>query len=442
MSGGEKEADVTGRVASLPPGTHLAVVLEDGRRWEGWLIPRDPYSAADSLRLKLPSGYNIGLSLHETQSIEELGGPLWGEEARTVRREETTEESNGGAVSGGVAILTTGGTIASYVDYVTGGVKPVRGRRALEALFPEVDGPIVLKEVFDILSEDIGPGHWHRLGTEVKTLFDQGAKGVVIAHGTDTMAYTAGALAFQLRDLPGPVVMVGAQRSIDRPSSDGVFNMRCAVQVAREADLGEVVVLMHGNPSDRTATFHRGTRVRKMHSTRRDAFRTLNQEPLGTVDTTITLNPDHRPRSPGKVRLEEGFDRRGRLLWIHPGLTPEAATAFTAGARGIVLAGTGMGHLASELVPWVQRTTESGVIVAMTTQCLGGTVDPYVYSRGRELLSAGVVYLGDMLPETAYVKLLWALHQSQSAGLVTKILTTDLAGEMGERRPLIGGMPE
>ncbi len=426
------------QLSTLPPGTHIVVHRKDGGRWEGWLLPRDPYSPPESFRLKLSSGYNIGLSLREVASIETIGGAPWGEVAGHNAPPNEVGGAHASPDGARVTILTTGGTIASYVDYTTGGVKPMPGWRALEALFPDDPGRVVLKDVFDILSEDIGPEHWERLAEEVQEAFQGGARGVVITHGTDTMAYTASALAFQLRDLPGPVVLVGAQRSIDRPSSDGIFNMRCAVQVAREADLGEVVVVMHSDASDIRADIHRGTRVRKMHSTRRDAFRTLNSSPLGWVDAAVHLTGDHRSRAKSTVKLEKGFDRNGRMLWIHPGITPEEATAATVGARGVLLVGTGMGHVPSQLLAWIRDQGKAGTLFAMTTQCLGGTVDPYVYSRGRELASSGVVYLGDMLPETAFVKLLWALHRAKGREAVEQTLGTDLAGEMSPGRSLFG----
>ncbi len=424
-----------------PPGTEVVLVLPTGERWQGWLMPGNPLSGPRTVTLKLSSGYNVGIPLPPGTRVDMPPGPLWGQDPAR----------NGGAVSskngpeeitpGSVVILTTGGTIASRIDYATGGVTPVHGKQAFESIHPGLsrEGPVHLREVFDILSEDVGPSHWQTLAEETAKAFRAGARGVVISHGTDTMAYTAGALAFQLRDLPGPVVLVGAQRSIDRPSSDGVSNLQSAVRVAREADLGEVVVLMHAEPSDGPMSIHRGTRVRKMHSTRRDAFETRNEPVLGRVDGGIVLSSDHRPRSAGPLRLEPGFDLHGSLVWIHPGLTEETIAAHVQNARGVVLAGTGMGHTPSGLLAWAGRATASGLVVAMTTQCLEGVVDPYVYSRGRELMAQGVVYLGDMLPETAFVKMLWSLHQAREPEAVKRLLTEVHAGERSDRRTLIPG---
>lgn len=438
--GGEEKGpeDIGAQLSALPPGTHVKILRRGSREWEGWLLPRDPYAPPESLRLKLASGYNVGLLIREVERFEKLPGVLGGDFSAVPRSDNSTRDTS--IPKGAIALLTTGGTIASSIDYATGGVKPVRGTAALDALFPEGAKDIVMREVFDVLSEDIGPTHWEGLAEAVHETFLEGARGIVISHGTDTLAHTASALSFQLRNLPGPVVLVGAQRSIDRPSSDGIQNMHWAVRVAREAELGEVVVVMHAGPSDDVGAIHRGTRVRKMHSTRRDAFRTLNGVRLGVVDDSgVHLNSTHRPRSSAGIVLEKGFDTRGRLVWITPGLGAATAESFCQGARGVIVAATGMGHMPSELVPWVRGLTEQGVFVGITTQCLEGEVDPYVYSRGRELMSAGAVYLEDLAPETAYVKLLWVLGRTQGIRGIREQMLEDMAGEMGDRRPLKGG---
>lgn len=415
----------------------MAITQPDGKTWRGWLLPSDPQSAEGLVRLKLPSGYNIGVLIEGGSTIEVIPGLPWGEEAHVPSPQPTPAgEEN---PKPGVVLLATGGTIASRVDYVTGGVKPVKGKAALDGLFPDGIGAsdIAVKDVFDILSEDMGPSEWTRLAEEVHSAFKEGAAGVVVSHGTDTMAYTASALAFQLRDLPGPVALVGAQRSIDRPSSDGVSNLRNALRVARVADLGEVVVVMHSGLDDTTVGIHRGTRVRKMHSTRRDAFRSIGVPPIGLVGGSIILDGPHIPRSRKEVRIEPGFDARAELLWIHPGLTEETAQRHTKGVRGVVLAGTGMGHVSKQLVRWVHTAVANDTLVTMTTQCLDGTVDPYVYSRGRELLSAGVVFLGDMLPETALVKLMWVLKRSPDTASAKELMQANIAGETTARRTVV-----
>lgn len=426
---------------SLDAGTHLEVIDARGRRTEGWLLPTDLLSDPHIVRLKLASGYNVGLRVDEGTTLRTLPGRLWG-------------EAHGPPLGGGpppvaarpdpapdtVALLTTGGTIASRVDYVTGGVHPVVDPSQLESIYPGIGagGPLEVRAVAEMLSEDMSPSVWDQLSAAVVEEFARGVRGVVITHGTDTLSYTAAALAFQLRDLPGPVVLTGAQRSIDRPSSDGIENLVGSVRVAREANLGEVVVVMHDGPSDGRLAIHRGSRVRKMHASRRDAFHSPNSGPLGhTGPSELSLSSAAQPRRPGPARREGGFREEAGLLWFRPGLTPEEAENQASRTAGLILAGTGMGHVAIGHLPWIRRATDRGVVIAMTTQCLGGEVDPFVYSRGRELLRAGVVYLGDLTPEIAYVKLLWALGNSRDPAGVRRWLLQDVAGELETRRGLV-----
>ncbi len=433
-------SDPLAQLLSLPIGTPVRLVV-NGRSWEGWTLPPDPLSSPRVVKLKVGSGYNVGVHVPENAEVEVRSGPPFGEE-RNPQNEKAQPSSSAANDGPRVLLLATGGTIASRVDYQTGGVRPVQSPEDLADVYPGLfqDGPVELRTVSEIFSEDMTPADWTRLAREVDRGFHEGSRGVVIAHGTDTLAYTAAALAFQFRRLPGPVVLAGAQRSIDRPSSDGPLNLLAAIRAARYADLGEVVVAMHHDPSDVQVDLHRATRVRKMHSTRRDAFRSLNVTPIGTVsEGRITLTEDHQPPQTGPPEGQFGFGERGALVWLVPGLTAEHLESACEDARGIVLAGTGMGHTHRSLIPWIRATSEKGVVIGMTTQCLEGEVDPFVYARGRELQRAGVVYLGDMLPETAYVKLLWALGHSPDPSRIKALLTAPLAGEMSTRRTLDEG---
>ena len=396
------------------------------------MVPRHDFSGDRVLQLKLESGYNIGVRVEPGFRFQllESSTPSPGSPLTAPSRTATTDGTSW------VALLTTGGTIASRVDYETGGVRPVKEEGEILEFFPELQtsGRIRIVPVFDRLSEDLVPDDWRVLAEKVAATFADGARGVVVAHGTDTLGFTAAALSFLLVDLPGPVVLVGAQRSPDRPSSDGASNLRAAVDVAHDPRIGEVVVVMHAGPSDDRFAIHRGTWVRKMHSSRRDAFRSRNGPPVGFVEGgKVGLQLPVRAPSQGPARVDGPIDTRAGLLWFYPGLTPERASRFAEGCRGIVLAGTGLGHVGADHVPWIRAATERGLVVAMTTQCLEGNVEPYIYSTGRELLRAGVLYLGDLIPETAYVKMVWALgHASDPAG-VARLLSEDRAGEFHDR---------
>ena len=421
-------------------GQHVEISDGKGRLWTGSVVSRHEFSGERVLPLKLESGYNIGVRIEPTYSFRLLAPPP---SAPAVVPSSPSGARGPKDSERWVTLLSTGGTIASRVDYETGGVRPVKEEREILEFYPELErtGRVRIVSVFDKLSEDLTPQDWETLAQKVVTSFDEGAEGVVIAHGTDTLGFTAAALAFVLEELPGPVVLVGAQRSPDRPSSDGASNLAAAVSVARDRRLGEVVVVMHAGFSDHRFAIHRGARVRKMHSSRRDAFESRNGPPLGeVVDGKVHLGSDVRPPSTGPARASLPLDPRGGLLWFHPGLEPERAEGFARGLRGIVLAGTGLGHIATAHLDWIRSAIARGVVIAMTTQCLEGNADPYVYSTGRQLWQAGVLYLEDLLPETAYAKLLWALGRSSDPTEVARLLLRDRAGEFSARH-LTEGSP-
>jgi glutamyl-tRNA(Gln) amidotransferase subunit D len=415
---------------ALPMGRRIELSDGQGQQWTGTIVPRQEMSGNRVVQLKLDSGYNVGVVVPPTFRFRLLDSSA----ASPTSAARPIPAATVGNVPDDrwVTLLTTGGTIASRVDYETGGVRPVKEEREILSFYPELEasGRVRIVPVFDRLSEDIVPEDWSILADHVVAAFREGARGVVIAHGTDTLAFTAAALSFLLVDLPGPVVLVGAQRSPDRPSSDGPSNLAAAVQVARDAPLGEVVVVMHAGLSDGRYAIHRGTWVRKMHSSRRDAFRSRNGPPLGFVDGKgVSLDLAVRPPSGGPARVDGALAPQGGLLWFYPGLTPERAEEFARGLRGVVFAGTGLGHVGSVHLEWIRRAVGSGQVIAMTTQCLEGNADPYVYSTGRELQRAGVLYLGDLLPEVAYAKMLWALGKATDPKAVEALLVSDVAGE-------------
>ncbi len=429
-----RAAESVARLRSMAIGTQVEVRRADGQVVRGTLVPAHDFSDPGIVQLKLDSGYNIGVRLGPADSVRTeppSSGP--GEPRPAGAASSGTQKR---PPTGWVALLTTGGTIASRVDYRTGGVRPAKGEEEILAFYPDLarSGPVRVVPVFDVLSEDIAPADWHTLADRVATSFREGAQGVVIAHGTDTLGFTAAALSFLLENLPGPVVLVGAQRSPDRPSSDGPSNLAAAVRVARHPELAEVVVVMHEGLSDDRFAVHRGTRVRKMHSSRRDAFQSRNGPTLATLaEDTLAFHMPFRGRSSKGVRVSGPIDARAALLWFYPGLEPKRAEAMVRDLQGVVLAGTGLGHVSSAHLPWIRAAVDRGTVVAMTTQCLEGGVDPLVYATGRELLRGGVVYLGDLLPETAYVKLLWALGSSTDPARVKERMLEDRAGEFEPR---------
>jgi glutamyl-tRNA(Gln) amidotransferase subunit D len=337
-----------------------------------------------------------------------------------------------------VAVLGTGGTIASYVDYRTGAVHPALSATDLVSAVPEMGEicQVDAKVIFSIFSENMRVEYWQRLAEEVAERLDKGDEGVIVPHGTDTMGYTSAALSFMLDDLPRPVIMVGAQRSSDRPSSDAYTNLVSAARFCVDSDAAEVLVLMHGSMSDDTFAVHRGTKVRKMHTSRRDAFQSINEGPVARMDQhgKIEMLSPYRRKSGSKVKLRKGMEERVCLIHFYPGMSPTALEALLTQHQGAVIAGTGLGHVSKELVEVVRKQAKKGTSVVMTSQCLSGRVNLNVYDTGRDLLNAGVIPGEDMLPETALVKLMWVLANAKGPEQVRSMMLSNLKGEISERR--------
>ncbi len=413
-------------------GVEIGDVIEIRRGKEvrsGVLMPHHDFSSPSVITLKLSTGYNIGVLADEETRVKLVSK----RESREQKKQPLPRDPS----KKDIAVISTGGTIASYVDYRTGAVHPAISAEELVFSVPELLdlANVRAKVLYSILSENMKVSHWQGLARAVADELNSGAVGVIVPHGTDTMGFTSAALAFMLRNLTGPVVCVGAQRSSDRPSSDAIMNLLSATRLCIESDLGEVVVLMHGDTSDTHTVVHRGTKVRKMHSSRRDAFKSINIDPIGRIEgARMNLTPPYTRRSQGPVQLKDKIDGRASMLHFYPGFEAEHFDLIARNVRGIVIAGTGLGHVSEEIVGSIGGAVDQGVHIYVTTQCLYGTVNLNVYSTGRDMIAAGAVPLGDMLPETAYVKLMWAMGQTGSPEDVKKIMLTDVAGEFAERR--------
>jgi glutamyl-tRNA(Gln) amidotransferase subunit D len=406
---------------------------EEGGTDVGLLMPHHEFSDEDIIVLKLPNGYNVGVRVDTGSHVTVVERPeRRAPPVKEIPRTEGLPE---------LAIIGTGGTIASYVDYRTGAVHPALTAEELAFSVPGLADMYNLRAeaLLSVHSEDLRPRHWAQIAGAIKAHFEDGAEGVVIGHGTDTMGFTAAALAFMLPELPGPVVLVGSQRSSDRPSSDAVENLRDACSVAT-SDAGEVMVVMHGDHSDETGTIHRATRVRKLHTSARSAFRSVNSEPLGHVrEGQVKWDQPVRPRSGGPVVMDDRVEEGVSMVLAYPGIEPDILKAALEDRKGVVIAGTGLGHITMRMLDVIREATAAGKVVVMTSQCLWGAVNMNVYSNGRDLLSAGVVSAGDTLPETAYVKLCCLLGRDHPVEEVRMMMGMDLAGELSQRRPLRGG---
>ncbi len=397
---------------------------------QGVLMPRSELEDDLHIIVKLKDGYNLGLSI-EGLSVSKLP-------ADEQKAPPPPFEERGKPGLPKVSIISTGGTIASKVDYKTGAVSPALSARDLYESAPELGEIAEIKTeiLYSLLSENLSPNHWKAIAQSALKHIREGADGIVITHGTDTLGYTAAALSFALRNLPVPVILVGSQRSSDRPSSDAYLNLKAAVSAAASAPFAEVGVLMHEGSSDSALVIHRGTRVRKLHTSRRDAFKSVNSGPLArVVEGKVVVEGACRPRSPGAIpEVKANFDEDVVLIKSFPGIPPDIFDPIIhRDFRGIVLEGTGLGHMPDKVFPQVKRAVQAGLVVVMASQCIYGRVNMNVYSTGRELLNMGVIPAGDMLPETALVKLMWVLAQTEDKDKIQKLFLADVAGELSDR---------
>ncbi|GBE55218.1 L-asparaginase 1 [archaeon BMS3Bbin15] len=402
-------------------------VINGGKVYNGILMPRSELGDSRHVVIKLANGYNIGFNIDnikiELISVRE-------KEDKEKKVEEESSPENKPCVS----ILGTGGTIASKIDYMSGAVHPAFSTSEIVNAVPELEDIASLNTeiVFNILSENMTPEHWRIIAKEVVKAMNK-SSGVVVAHGTDTLAYTASAIAFMLSDIPKPVVFVGSQRSSDRPSSDASLNLISAVRVAL-SDIAEVVAVMHAGSSDEGCAIHRATKVRKMHSSRRDAFKSIDSLPIGEViGDKITTFQEYSRRSEGKVKLDDRLEEDVALLKIYPGFPEQLFDYYIENFKGIVIEGTGLGHVPENLISKLEEARKKDMPVVMTSQTIFGRVDMKVYSTGRKLLKAGVISGRDMLPEVALVKLMVALGRFKEYEEVRSFMERNMAGEVSER---------
>ena len=394
-----------------------------GSIYEGTLMP----SQTGNIVLKLINGYNIGIN-KDSATITVL-------EKKSINNnnECVAEQKKQDGKRPTISILSTGGTIASKVDYRTGAVASQFSAEEIIDSIPEL-GEIAnynCRMVFNIYSENMGPAHWIELAQAVYEEIKNGADGIIITHGTDTMMYTAAALSFMIKT-PVPVVIVGSQRSADRPSSDNAMNAICAATVAT-SDIAEVCVVMHGSTSDDFCYIHRGTKVRKMHSSRRDAFQSVNAKPIGCVkypSRKIKILSPHIKRGEHELTIHDKLEPKCALVKFSPGGDESLRFYLSSGYKGIVIEGTGLGHVSAEWTPLIKMFTDIGIPVVITSQCINGRVCDRVYYAGRDLLEAGAIEGEDMLPEVALVKLMWVLGQTSDLKKVKELMGINLAGEI------------
>ncbi|MDO5825789.1 MAG: Glu-tRNA(Gln) amidotransferase subunit GatD [Methanosphaera sp.] len=403
-------------------------IEKDNITHKGMLLEKPDYSNENTLIIKLNSGYNIGVDIKDAKIEKITSGEKPNIKLDPVDKQISSDKDN-------LSILSTGGTVASVIDYKTGAVHPAFTADDLLRATPElVDyANISAKAIFNILSENMNPDYWIETANSVYDEINNGADGVIIAHGTDTMHYTASALSFML-DTPVPVILTGAQRSSDRPSSDAFTNLMASVTAAK-SDIAEVCICMHSSEDDPTCHLHRGNRARKMHTSRRDTFTSINMNPLAQINNNkiniVDDEVEYIKRNTSKLEINDNISKKVALVKMYPGINPELIDVYVdKGYEGLVIEGTGLGHCSDEVITSISRATSENIPVVMTSQCIFGRTNMNVYSSGRRLLHENVISVNDMIPETAYTKLSWAAAQSDDVDEIYSIMQSNLKGEM------------
>jgi glutamyl-tRNA(Gln) amidotransferase subunit D len=403
----------------------------------GTVLPRSENDDDQHIVLKIPTGYNVGVNIRTITDMKETGY----KKANYKIPEKQFPVTEGLPY---VKLFGTGGTIASRLDYRTGAVIPAFSPGELYGAVPELADICNLdtEKVFAVFSENMGPAQYKKLAVAIGKEIENGIDGIVIGHGTDTLHHTGAALTFMVQNSPVPIVLVGSQRSSDRPSSDAALNLMHAMKAAGHSDIAEVMVCMFGPTSDEYGLLHKGTRVRKMHSSYRSTFRTIGDTPLARINRKEIM-PIHKTykhrRKDRNVTIKPFFSDDVTMLYYYPGMKPDILDALVdAGYKGVIIVGTGLGHVNKELYPAIERAHAKGVHMYMTLQTIWGYVHMYVYDTGRDMMAKGIIPAGNMLPEVAWVKLSWILGQTEDPEEVKRMMLDPINDEITRREPYNG----
>ncbi len=417
----------------MKPGTHVKVETKE-KDYEGILLESyDP----NIILLKLKSGYNIGIEKRKVHEIKEAK-----EQERGKSKEEVKEMKQKKGLPE-VSIIVTGGTISSRLDYKTGAVKSLTKPEDIITLAPKINEIIkpVITSPFMIFSENQNEEHWKTLAKAVeKELNKSNIKGCIILAGTDTLHYISSALSFMLGKLNKPVILTYSQRSIDRGSTDALLNLTCSAY-ASLSDIAEVMIVGHATTEDNYCLALRGNKVRKMHTSRRDTFRPVNTLPIAKIheNGNIEAMQKYNKRNDrGKTTAQAFFEEKTALIKWHPNASPNILDFYIKeGYKGIIIEATGFGHVASEgKFSWLKKLEEAvkkNIVVCFAAQTIYGSLDPFVYSAGRAFHDTGILFLKDMLSETAFIKLGFLLAREKDREKVKKLMLQNLNNEFNDR---------
>ncbi len=394
--------------------------------YSGIVMPRYEHGDDRHIVLKLNNGYNVGLEIKKVEKIEKTQAA-----EKTIEKNEKVEKVSGLPK---ILLLSTGGTIASKIDYRTGAVTPVLTAEELNSSVPElakianIDAEALLSEY----SENIMPEHWLQIAEKISEYSKSDYSGIIIAHGTDTMHYTSSFLSFALAGFPIPIVLVGSQRSSDRASSDAALNLIGATKFITEINAKGVYIAMHQDENDDTIACHAGTRVRKNHTSKRGAFQTIGGNPAFIIaENQIQKNITEDFFKINEFQPRINLDTNVALVKYYPGYSPKLLDQIIEmGYRGIVFEGTGLGHVGNTMYESVKKANEKGIFLGMTSQCIDGRVGMTVYESGRDLLDLGIIPLENMIPEVALVKMMWAMGNFEKLDEIKKIMLENISSEL------------
>ncbi len=409
---------------------------------KGTIVP----SNTDTLMLKLDTGYNTGFEIGKMENLKKEGESKGVGKAKTISIKKNPSLPT-------IAILHTGGTIASRVNYSTGGVIASFDVNDLVTLFPELMDIANIESVFvaNMMSEDIQAKDFQKISKTVAEQIKKGVKGIIIGHGTDMLGYSAATLAFELENCPLPVLIVGTQRSTDRGSSDGAMNLISAATFITKTNFQGVAVCMHNSTNDDSCAIINATKVRKMHTSRRDAFKAVNDTPIALVDYKTKeikwlKEKNQFEKTKGSFKLLNNFEEKVGLVKMHPWITEKEIEFYIKEKyKGLIIEATGLGHTPirenDSFVKKIKKLVDSGCIVGVTSQCLYGRTNNTVYTNLRKVAKTGTIYCEDMLPETALMKLSWLLgnYKKEEA---KKMLVQNLRGEISNFSIINSTAPE
>jgi glutamyl-tRNA(Gln) amidotransferase subunit D len=396
--------------------------------YSGIVMPRYEHSDDKHIVLKLNSGYNVGLEIEKIKKVEKNETTQ-----KIIEKNKKIEQVQSLPK---ILLLSTGGTIASKIDYRTGAVTPVLTAEELNSSVPELAkiANIDAKVLFSEYSENVMPEHWLDIANKINKFEKSEYSGIIIAHGTDTMHYTSSFLSFALAGFPIPIVLVGSQRSSDRASSDAALNLIGAARFITESNPKGIYIVMHQDESDDTIACHLGTRVRKNHTSKRGAFQTIGDNPAFIIaENQIQKNFSEDYFKINEYQPKINLDTKVTLVKYHPGYDPNLLDQIIEmGFKGIIFEGTGLGHVGKIMYESVKKAKEKGIFLGMTSQCIDGRVRMTVYESGRDLLDLGIVPLENMIPEVALVKAMWVIGNYQNSEEIKKIMLQNIASELSD----------